>query len=110
MRFLIDEQLPTALARYLDSAGHEASHVTDVGLGGGADVAIWARAEAEAAVIVTKDADFPTMRAVREAGPPIVWIRMGNTRKAPLLALFERVLPAIVAALEAGEAVVEVSD
>lgn len=40
MRFLIDEQLPTALARWIVSQGHDAQHVFDVGLGGASDVTI----------------------------------------------------------------------
>ena len=32
LRFLVDAQLPPALARKLNTAGHEASHVLDVGL------------------------------------------------------------------------------
>ncbi|WP_397220135.1 DUF5615 family PIN-like protein [Nocardioides sp. AE5] len=33
MRFLIDTQLPPALARLLVSRGHEAEHVVDIGPG-----------------------------------------------------------------------------
>jgi predicted nuclease of predicted toxin-antitoxin system len=32
VRFLIDAQLPPALARYLAALGHDAKHVSDVGL------------------------------------------------------------------------------
>lgn len=31
MRFLIDAQLPVALARWLAAGGHEAAHVGDLG-------------------------------------------------------------------------------
>jgi len=32
MRFLVDAQLPPALARTLEAGGHEAEHVADIGL------------------------------------------------------------------------------
>lgn len=38
------------------------------------------------AVIVTKDVNFSNMIAVGGETPPIVWVRVSNTRRAPLLA------------------------
>jgi predicted nuclease of predicted toxin-antitoxin system len=111
VRFLVDAQLPPALARFLADRGHLTEHVADVGLLNAPDRAIWARAVATAAVLVSKDEDFITLRALsREPGPPILWVRVGNTTNRVLLTLFEAALPAIVAALERGETVVEVSD
>ncbi len=52
MRFLIDAQLPPALARWLSSAGHDAGHVADIGLAGARDGEIWAYALSAGAVIV----------------------------------------------------------
>jgi predicted nuclease of predicted toxin-antitoxin system len=40
VKFLVDAQLPPALARWLREAGHEAEHVEDVGLREGSDSAI----------------------------------------------------------------------
>ncbi|MBY6243489.1 DUF5615 family PIN-like protein [Methylosinus sp. Sm6] len=57
-RFLVDAQLPPALARWLVAVGDEAEHVSDVGLGGARDDAIWRFALACGAVVVTKDEDF----------------------------------------------------
>jgi predicted nuclease of predicted toxin-antitoxin system len=44
VRFLVDAQLPPALARWLRDAGCEAEHVEDAGLRAAADGAIWAQA------------------------------------------------------------------
>lgn len=41
MRFLVDAQLPPALARYLTAAGHQAEHVYDIDMGEASDLAIW---------------------------------------------------------------------
>ena len=54
MRFLIDAQLPPALARWLTSKGQEAQHVADVGLVSAPDKEIWNYALAAGAVIVSK--------------------------------------------------------
>ena len=50
------------------------------------------------------------MRALNPKGPAIVWVRLGNTTRKELLARFSTVLAAIVAALQRGETVIEVSD
>lgn len=108
MRFLIDAQLPPALSSWLAERGHDAEHVMDCGLQSASDREIWDFAVSSAAVIVTKDEDFAQRRAVVEKGPPIIWIRLPNARRSDLLDWFERALPQIVAALEAGETLVEV--
>ena len=89
--------------------GNEAEHVGDVGLGDAQDQAIWAYAAGVGAVIVSKDEDFAQRKVLQNAGPPIVWIRLPNTRRRELLVWFEGVLPAIINALERGESLIEVS-
>jgi predicted nuclease of predicted toxin-antitoxin system len=61
-RFLIDAQLPPALARQLAAAGHAATHVLDVGLLEASDSQIWDYALANGTVILTKDEDSPFAR------------------------------------------------
>lgn len=58
MKFLIDAQLPPALARLLISLGHEALHVVEAELLGSTDQAIWNYAVANTRAIITKDEDF----------------------------------------------------
>jgi predicted nuclease of predicted toxin-antitoxin system len=106
MRFLIDEQLPPGLARWLRTVGHHAEHVRDIGLGGSGDRRLWDHAKASRAVLVTKDQDFVDARTLDADGPAILWVRLGNTRSRILLATFERAMPAIVARLEQGEGIV----
>jgi predicted nuclease of predicted toxin-antitoxin system len=108
MRFLVDAQLPPALARFLVERGHEAEHVLDVGLLQSDDSAIWDYALRSSAVIVTKDEDFATRITLDEQGPPIVWVRIGNTTRRELLGRLEPLLPSISAALTAGEKLVEI--
>ena len=107
--FLVDAQLPPALARKLSALGSESLHVLDIGLLEASDGQIWDYALAHKAVIVTKDEDFAIRASVSPIAPSIVWIRIGNCPNATLLAWFERELPTVVAALDAGNRLVEIS-
>jgi predicted nuclease of predicted toxin-antitoxin system len=71
VRFLVDAQLPPLLARYLVAAGYPAEHVSDLGLDAASDREIWARAADLGAVIVTKDEDFVTLRALQSEVLPL---------------------------------------
>jgi len=107
MRFLIDAQLPTALARWLAARGHEADHVADRQMASASDSAIWDLAVQTGAVIITKDEDFAQRKALIDTGPAVIWIRLPNTRRRELLAWFETVLPDVLLALERGETLIE---
>lgn len=86
MRFLIDAQLPPALARALSGSGHQAEHVLDIDLHDAKDLAIWDYAVEHGAVILTKDEDFPhRLNQNPQKAPTIIWLRMGNTSRRILL-------------------------
>lgn len=108
-RFLVDAQLPPALARWLEAQGHMAEHVFEFDGDGTTDGEIWMRALSTGAIIVSKDEDFP-LRAIRDVnGPRVIWVRAGNSRRAALLELFARLLPVILEALDRGERIIEIS-
>ncbi len=109
MRFLVDAQLPPALARWLAAQGHEAAHVGDLGMQAASDAAIWDHALASSSAIVTKDEDFAQRKVLADHGPVVVWIRLPNTRRRDLLAWFETVLPEMLAAMARGETLIEVT-
>ena len=108
MRFLIDAQLPPALARRIEARGHAAEHVADCGLLTAGDEAIRKYAASRDAIIITKDEDF-AVHNVLWNGPPVVWVRIGNTRRKELLRRIEADFEAVVAALERGETLVEMT-
>jgi predicted nuclease of predicted toxin-antitoxin system len=62
VKFLVDNQLPPALARFIE---HEllakALHVADIGLQHSSDDAIWKYASANTLVLISKDDDFAQM-------------------------------------------------
>lgn len=107
MRFLVDAQLPPALARRLAELGHAAEHVYDFGMQAASDRAIWKKAAEVGAVIVTKDEDFVQI-SQRATGPQVVWLRLGNVSRNALLQKISMALPQIVEAIAAGERVIEV--
>ena len=55
-----------------------------------------------------KDEDFVTLRLVKSEGPAILWVRLGNARRAALLVALGAILPVVVEALESGETLVEI--
>ena len=108
MKYLIDNQLPFALAKHLRNHGLDACHVSDIGMDQASDRDIWQYAATNGYAVVSKDEDFLHIANADPAGPPFVWVRLGNCRKPALLAAFDRVLAQLVHALDAGDKVVEV--
>lgn len=108
MKFLVDNQLPEALARFLNERGHQAMHVLDLRLDEATDLQIWSHAAQNDSVLVSKDEDFLHLaNRLGETGK-LAWVRTGNCRKRVLLEAFERALPLVIQAFEEGYRVVEV--
>jgi predicted nuclease of predicted toxin-antitoxin system len=79
VKFIIDAQLPPALAPALRNIGCDAVAVRDIGLREVKDPVIWRYAVENQAAILTKDEDFAD-RCLRSDNPPVViWLRVGNT-------------------------------
>ncbi|MGE3911982.1 MAG: DUF5615 family PIN-like protein [Chloroflexota bacterium] len=101
MKFLIDAQLPRRMCSVLFIAGHDAIHTSSLPEANRTpDVEVCRVALEESRVVITKDADFYYSHVLHGRPPRLVLIRTGNIRARDLLELFERQLPAIVAALE----------
>ena len=107
-RFVVDAQLPPALALQLTRAGHISEHVTRIGLAVAADTDIWRYVARAGAALITKDEDFVAMARANPNGPQVVWIRLGNISNNALWTDFERVLDEVIHALDEGERIIEV--
>jgi predicted nuclease of predicted toxin-antitoxin system len=107
VKFIVDAQLPPALCVALSPLGVGASHVFDLDLVTGPDRAIWTRAAKDAAAIITKDEDFAQLRRRSVEGPPIVWLRVGNTATSHLVQWLVPLMPQVISAIEAGETLIE---
>jgi predicted nuclease of predicted toxin-antitoxin system len=108
VKFLVDNQLPGALAGLLASFGCDSVHVMDVGLGSAPDAEIWRYACENARIVVTKDEDFLHLANRQLQGGGVIWVRLGNCRTAHLLSRFEQLWSRIKASLEAGDRVIEI--
>jgi predicted nuclease of predicted toxin-antitoxin system len=107
VKFLVDAQLPPALARWITSQGHAGTHVFDLGLQSADDPVIWERARSEDTVVISKDEDFVDHWLLSAEPVQLVWIRKGNCSNRALLAWLEPLWPDAVKRLEQGEKLVE---
>ena len=107
MNFLVDAQLPPALARWIASQGHQAAHVFDLGFHAADDPVIWERARTDQSVIISKDEDFVDRWLLSDRPVSLVWIRKGNCSNRALLAWLEPLWPEAVKRLEQGEKFIE---
>ena len=108
MRFLIDAQLPPGLVHLLVDAGHEAIHVTDLGLLTEPDMKIGEYAIQQDMIVVTKDEDFVQMRLMSSEVPRVLWIRIGNATNRVLALCLQPLLSEALAALASGKTIVEI--
>ena len=108
MRFLVDNQLPPSLARWLRDRGHDADHVFESGLHVRDDRALWARALAYDRIVVSKDEDFLYLTNQPVDARRFLWVWLGNCRNDALIAAFSSSFDTSVVAFDFGQSVVEV--
>jgi predicted nuclease of predicted toxin-antitoxin system len=107
LKFLIDQQLPPALARMLQSEfGCPALHVLDLGLEKASDQQLWTYAGQHDLVLVSKDEDFSYL-TLSKASTRFVWVRFGNCRRVYLLERFRELWPQLKERLDGGDRFVE---
>jgi predicted nuclease of predicted toxin-antitoxin system len=87
--FLVDDQLPIALARWISRQSFTANHLKDVGLTGRPDDAVWSFAERAGAILISKDSDFLDRHRRSSGAIPLIFLKWGNVRKSVLLKRFE---------------------
>jgi predicted nuclease of predicted toxin-antitoxin system len=108
MIYLIDNQLSVGLSKYLQTHGLSALHVCECQLERASDQEIWNYAKAHGCAIVSKDEDFLYLSGNDPAGPPFVWVRLGNCRNEDLFRAFESVLKDLQELIATGAKVVEI--
>lgn len=106
MNFFVDAQLPPGLARWIAERGYHAKHVSDVGMLAASDHEIARWAEAEEAVLVSKDEDFLTLRMPDRFA--FIWLRCGNCTNRVLIEWMTARWEQLIVLLEQGERMVEV--
>ena len=107
MKFIVDAQLPPALATWLREKGHDAVAVREIGLREADDRTIWLQAGSQGAIVVTKDEDFARLASATSSGPAVLWVRAGNLVNRLLLARFDASWLEILEHFESGARIVE---
>jgi predicted nuclease of predicted toxin-antitoxin system len=108
VKFLVDNQLPMALSRFLEAQGIVSQHVMDVHLDEATAQEIWHYAKEQNYTLVSKDEDFFHLATLDSEGPAVIWVRLGNCRKATLLEVFGQLLPQLLEVLASGQKIVEI--
>jgi predicted nuclease of predicted toxin-antitoxin system len=80
MRFLLDMNLPPALAEWLRAEGHDAIHVVEAGLGELPDSAIFEHAAVERRIVVTFDLDFGELAVPELRHQGVILFRLRTAR------------------------------
>jgi predicted nuclease of predicted toxin-antitoxin system len=106
MKFLLDANLPGKLVDVFIAAGHDCVHMESIMPRYAADAKIAQVAHETSSVVVSRDADFVQLARSGSLGVPLVWVRLGNMRRAAIAATIEARLPAIVKAIDAGQQIV----
>jgi predicted nuclease of predicted toxin-antitoxin system len=108
VKFLVDNQLPVALARDLQTRGFDCQHVLEVGLAEASDTEVCRYADQQGRVIISKDEDFLHLANRPEAATRVLWVRLGNCRTSTLIAAFEEFWPIVESCLKAGDRIIEI--
>lgn len=91
-KLLLDQGLPRSAGVILSQRGWDAVHVGDIGMAVATDVEILGYAKQEARVVVTLDADFHALLAVKAAAAPsVVRIRIERLKGLALADLLEKI-------------------
>lgn len=107
MRFLLDMNLPPAMAEWLRSAGHDAVHIRELGLAHLPDREVFARAAQEERIVVTFDLDFGEIVGLGwTTGSGLVLLRLRLARQHYLRERLRAAITEGAEALQAGAIVV----
>ncbi|MEC4803475.1 MAG: DUF5615 family PIN-like protein [Jaaginema sp. PMC 1079.18] len=111
MKIWLDAQLPPTLALWLTQNFEvEAKALRDLGLRDAKDEQIFAAAQQENAIIMTKDSDFVDLVCRLGTPPQILWITCGNVTNRNLKQLLTQTLETAIAQLQEGINIVEISN
>jgi predicted nuclease of predicted toxin-antitoxin system len=87
LKLLFDQNLSYRLCRELADLFPASEQATRAGLAEAEDTALWDYAKRRGLTVVTHDADFAEMAALRGPPPKVVWLRCGNQPTAFIASL-----------------------
>lgn len=88
LRFLADENIPSALIRFIQSSGYDIRRVTP----SLSDIAVASDAKKEGRVIISLDKDFSNRLLFSPSELTIVWIRIHPPFKDEIIEAFKKLL------------------
>jgi predicted nuclease of predicted toxin-antitoxin system len=98
--FLVDQQLPLALAKYLDEHGYDARHIKEYPGGSTMpDPDVAHLADSETRFVVTKDDDFRISHLLGKPPARLLHVTCGNISTRDLLTMVEQHWPEFCAAI-----------
>ena len=93
MKLLLDQGIPTDCAHLFQLLGYACHHVSQFGMQKARDEEILARAAADGSVIITLDADFHMLVAVRGlSGPSVIRLRREGCKAEEVVEIIKHVL------------------
>jgi predicted nuclease of predicted toxin-antitoxin system len=111
MIYWIDAQLPPQLANWLKQTFDVEAHaLRDLQLRDAEDEQIFQKARQQGIVIISKDSDFVEMVLRLGAPPQLLWVTCGNVTNRRLQNVLLQIFPRAQELLDAGEAIVEITD
>lgn len=103
MRFLADMGISPKTVAFLQDMGHEAAHLSQLGLSRLQDVEILAKARVDRCILLTHDLDFGSLlAAIGSDLPSVIIFRLRNMRPEQVNRYLERILDQHAKALEIG--------
>lgn len=106
MKFLLDQGIPKSAALELSNLGHDAVHVSDIGMASATDQRILEEARRQDAAVVTLDADFHTILAVLGlTQASVIRIRIEGLKGARIAEIVHEVVVKCETDLKLGSAV-----
>ncbi len=76
MRFLLDQDVYAATARFLERLGHDVVRAAQIGLSQATDERVLAVAQEQGRIFVTRDRDFGALVFVKRSGAGVLYLRM----------------------------------
>ena len=90
MKFIVDEQLPGSLVKWLCEQNIDAIHATSLGTGDKiSDLEICKKSILEERVVISKDIDFLNRFLLKNEPWKLIYVTTGNISNRDLLSLFQ---------------------
>lgn len=94
MKFLLDQDVYAATARFLSGLGHDVLPVAKIGLSQAEDEELLLTAQTQNRIMVTRDRDYGNLVFIKARGAGVIYLRMLPATQHAVHAELERVLQA----------------